>query len=188
MITHAVLSPWNACTTAQQSVQLGKATTTTVLTWGGSGVGSAVREGALASLLYHQSRNCRKNTPTERPVDRAVAAPCRTLLDNVLNQLRDLGRGQVRDHLSKISRSNTPTYGTVDRVVAAPGRTLLDNNLNQLGDLGRGKVREVCQGSEGATHLHMELWRGLCQICALLHWSRSQSRLHWSMSSSSSWT
>ena len=81
------------CTTAQQSVQLGKATTatTTVLTWGGSGVGSAVREGALASLLYHQSRNCRKKTPTERPVDRAVAAPCRTLPDNVFNQLRDLG-------------------------------------------------------------------------------------------------
>jgi len=52
-------------------------------------VGSAVREGALASLLYHQSRNCRKKTPTERPVDRAVAAPCRTLLDNVLNQVRD---------------------------------------------------------------------------------------------------
>ena len=64
----------------------------TVLTWGGSGVGSAVRAGALASLLYHQSRNCRKNTPTDRPVERAVAAPCRTPLDNALNQLWDLGK------------------------------------------------------------------------------------------------
>ena len=85
------LSMYNCTYQANPSVQLQKATTTTVLTWGGSGVGSAVREGALASLLYHQSRNCRKKTPTERPVDRAVAAPCRTLLDNVLNQLRDLG-------------------------------------------------------------------------------------------------
>lgn len=41
----------------------------TLFTLGGSGIGNAISEGALVSLAYHQSKNCKKNTPTDKPVD-----------------------------------------------------------------------------------------------------------------------
>lgn len=49
-------------------------------TSGGSGTGNAMRDGALFSLAYHQSKNCRKNTPTDRLVDRVTAVRLRAFL------------------------------------------------------------------------------------------------------------
>ena len=50
-----------------------------MFTSGGSGTGNAIKDGELFSLAYHHSRNCRKNTPTDRPVDRVTAVAPSTL-------------------------------------------------------------------------------------------------------------
>jgi len=50
------------------------------LTCGGSGVGRANNDGAFVSLAYHQSRNCKKKTPTDSPVDRVMAVTLAALL------------------------------------------------------------------------------------------------------------
>lgn len=44
-----------------------------ILTDGGSGTGSDNSDVELSSLVYHQSKNCRKNTPTDKPVDNVTA-------------------------------------------------------------------------------------------------------------------
>ena len=43
-------------------------------TSGGSGTGSEVSDVAFTSFAYHQSRNWRKNTPTDTLVDTVTAA------------------------------------------------------------------------------------------------------------------
>ena len=50
------------------------------LTVGGGGTGRAVSAAELASLAYHQSRNCRKNTLTDRLVDRHTAPKLAAML------------------------------------------------------------------------------------------------------------
>ena len=50
------------------------------VTCGGSGVGRANNDGAFVSLAYHQSRNCKKKTPTDNPVDRVMAVTLAALL------------------------------------------------------------------------------------------------------------